>query len=136
MAENRKDVRFVNPPELAPPPGYTQVVEATGGRTIYVAGQIALDHSGEVVGRGDMDAQTRRVFENLRIALEAVGAGFDDVVKLNYYLVDISRIGVVREVRDEYVNIRRPPASTAVEVRQLFRDELLIEIEAVAVVPA
>lgn len=136
MTEDRNDVRFVNPSELAPPPGYTQVVEATGGRTIYVAGQVALDPSGDVVGRDDMDAQTRRVFENLGIALAAVGASFDDVVKLNYYVVDISHLGIVREVRDEYVNTQRPPASTAVEVRRLARDEFLIEIEAVVVVSA
>lgn len=133
---DRGNLRFINPPELAPPPGYTQVVEATGRRTVYVAGQVALDASGEVVGRGDMEAQARQVFENLKVALEAVGAGFGDVVKLNYYVTDISRVGDIRAVRDEYVDTERPPASTAVEVSRLFREELLVEVEAVAVLPA
>lgn len=133
---DRGNLRFVNPPELAPPPGYTQVVEATGGRTVYVAGQVALDASGEVVGRGDMEAQARQVFENLKAALGAVGAGFGDVVKLNYYVTDISLVGDIRAVRDEYVDTERPPASTAVEVSRLFREELLVEVEAVAVLTA
>jgi enamine deaminase RidA (YjgF/YER057c/UK114 family) len=128
-----KNVRFLNPPALAAPPGYTHVVEATGGKTIYVSGQVALDRSGDVVGPGDLETQTRRVFENLKASLEAVGAGFGDVVKLNYYLLDISQIGVIRAVRDEYVDTTSPPASTAVEVSRLFREDLLVEIEAVAV---
>jgi enamine deaminase RidA (YjgF/YER057c/UK114 family) len=127
------NLRFSNPPELAPAPGYTQVVEATGGRTIYVSGQVALDRSGEIVGEGDLEAQARQVFENLKVALGTARASFGDVVKLGYYLTDISRIGVVRGVRDEYVDTDNPPASTAVEVSRLFREGLLIEVEAVAV---
>jgi enamine deaminase RidA (YjgF/YER057c/UK114 family) len=65
-----------------------------------------------------------------------VGAGFGDVVKLNYYVTDISRVADIRAVRDEYVDTERPPASTAVEVSRLFREELLVEVEAVAVLPA
>src|SRR4029453_9565128 len=79
-------------------------------------------------------AQTRQVFDNLRAALEAVGAGFEQVVKLNVYLVDATQLPIVREVRDQYVNTRQPPASTAVEVRRLFREDALIEVEAVAVI--
>ncbi len=132
MTGGEANLRFPNPPELATPPGYTHVVEATGGRTIYVAGQVARNRSGDVVGPGDMAAQTRQVFENLKVALESVGAGFGDVVKLNYYLTDISQIGVVREVRDEYLDAQRPPASTVVEVPRLVQEEFLIEVEAVA----
>jgi enamine deaminase RidA (YjgF/YER057c/UK114 family) len=73
------------------------------------------------------------VFDNLRSALQAVGATFDQVVKLNYYLVDAAQLPVVRDVRDEYLNPQRLPASTAVEVRRLFRDDCLIEVDAVAV---
>jgi enamine deaminase RidA (YjgF/YER057c/UK114 family) len=75
------NLRFANPSELAPPPGYTHVVEASGGRTVYLSGQVALDVSGEMVGIGDLRAQTRQVFENLKVALGALGAGFGDVVK-------------------------------------------------------
>ena len=131
------NLRFVNPSELAPPPGYTHVVEASGGRTVYLSGQVALDVSGEEVGIGDLRAQTRQVFENLKVAFGALGAGFGDVVKLTYYVADPSwEGGALRSVRDEYVDTERPPASTAVGVSRLFREELLVEVEAVAVLPA
>jgi enamine deaminase RidA (YjgF/YER057c/UK114 family) len=116
------------------PTGYTHVVEVTAGRPVYIAGQVALDRSGVVVGPGDIPVQARQVFDNLQTALHAVGATFEQVVKLNYYLVDATQLPVVREVRDEYVNTQQPPASTAVEVRRLVRDDLLIEVEAVAVI--
>jgi enamine deaminase RidA (YjgF/YER057c/UK114 family) len=90
--------------------------------------------TGALVGPGDIRAQARQVFDNLQAALQAVGAGFEQVVKLTYYLVDATQLPVVREVRDQYVNTGQPPASTAVEVRRLVRDDLLIEIEAVAVI--
>jgi enamine deaminase RidA (YjgF/YER057c/UK114 family) len=125
---------FVNPEAMHPPVGYTHVVEVTAGRPVYIAGQVALDRSGVVVGPGDIRAQARQVFDNLQAALQAVGASFEQVVKLNYYLVDATQLPVVREVRDQYVNTRQPPASTAVEVRRLVRDDLLIEVEAVAVI--
>lgn len=125
---------FINPETVHRPMGYTHVVEVTAGRPVYIAGQVALDRDGALVGPGDIRAQARQVFDNLRAALQAVGASFDQVVKLNYYLVDATQLPVVREVRDQYVNPAQPPASTAVEVRRLFRDDLLIEIEAVAVI--
>jgi enamine deaminase RidA (YjgF/YER057c/UK114 family) len=126
--------RFLNPETLHPPFGYSHVVEVTAGRPVYIAGQVALDPTGALVGAGDIGAQTRQVFDNLRAALEAVGAGFEQVVKLTYYLVDATQLPVVREVRDQYLNTRQPPASTAVEVRRLFREDALIEVEAVAVI--
>jgi enamine deaminase RidA (YjgF/YER057c/UK114 family) len=128
-------MRFINPETMAKPPGYTHVVEVVEGKTIYIAGQVALDVSGSVVGRGDFRAQTWQVFENIKAALESVGATFKDVVKMSSYLVDISQLPVFREVRDKYVNIENPPASTTVEVSRLFREEFLLEIEAVAVLP-
>jgi enamine deaminase RidA (YjgF/YER057c/UK114 family) len=124
---------FINPETMHRPAGYTHVVEVTAGRPVYIAGQIALDPMGTLVGPGDIGAQTRQVFDNLQAALQAVGAGFEQVVKLTYYLVDATQLPVVREVRDQYLNPRQPPASTAVEVRRLARDDLLIEVDAVAV---
>jgi reactive intermediate/imine deaminase len=124
---------FINPETMHTPTGYTHVVEVTAGRPIYIAGQVALDPAGVLVGPGDIRAQTRQVFDNLQAALHAVGASFDHVVKLTYYLVDAAQLPVVREVRDQYINTQQPPASTAVEVRRLVRDDLLIEVEAVAV---
>jgi enamine deaminase RidA (YjgF/YER057c/UK114 family) len=125
---------FINPETMHRPTGYTHVVEVTAGRPVYIAGQVALDPAGAVVGPGDIRTQTRQVFDNLQAALQAVGAGFEQVVKLTYYLVDVSQLPVVREVRDQYVNIQQPPASTAVEVRRLVSDDLLIEVEAIAVI--
>jgi enamine deaminase RidA (YjgF/YER057c/UK114 family) len=125
---------FINPGTMHRPAGYTHVVEVTAGRPVYIAGQVALDPTGALVGPGDIRAQAQQVFDNLKAALEAVGAGFEQVVKLNFYLVDAAELPVVREVRDRYVNTQQPPASTAVEVRRLVRDDLLIEVEAVAVI--
>jgi enamine deaminase RidA (YjgF/YER057c/UK114 family) len=85
-----------------------------------------------LVGGGDFRAQAHQVFKNLRAGLGAGGAGFADVVKLTFYVVDMSQVPLLREVRDQYVNTAAPPASTLVEVRRLFRDDVLLEIEAVA----
>jgi enamine deaminase RidA (YjgF/YER057c/UK114 family) len=125
---------FINPQGMHRPTGYTHVVEVTAGRPVFISGQVALDGAGELVGPGDVAAQARQVFENLQAALGSVGAGFEQVVKLTFYLVDVTQLPVVREVRDEYVNTGQPPASTAVEVPRLVRDDLLLEVEAVAVI--
>jgi enamine deaminase RidA (YjgF/YER057c/UK114 family) len=125
---------FVNPDTMHRPTGYTHVVEVTAGRPVYISGQVAFDRTGTLVGPGDVRAQARQVFENLAAALQSVGASFEQVVKLTFYLADATQLPAVREVRDQYVNTARPPASTAVEVRRLVLDDLLIEVEAVAIV--
>jgi enamine deaminase RidA (YjgF/YER057c/UK114 family) len=131
-------VRYLNPKTLAPPPGYTYVVEATGpSRTIYIAGQLGLNLDNKLVGApGDFSAQCEKAFENLGAALAAVGAGFADIVKINNYLVDMTHIALFREVRDRFLNTKAPPASTTVAISQLARPGALFEIEAVAVLPA
>ena len=129
----RSVIQRLNPAGLSAPTGYSHVVSARGGRTIYVAGQVALDAKGELVGPGDLAAQTRQVFANLDIALKAAGASFADVVKVNYYIRDASQVQVIRDIRAQYVG-KELPASTLVEVSRLARPEFLIEIEAVAVV--
>ena len=90
--------------------------------------------TGNIVGTDDFRAQVQQVFENLKSAIEAAGGTFDDVIKLNSYFLDLSRLPEFREVRDKYVNVKNPPASTAVQVSRLFRPEFLVEIEAIAVV--
>ena len=135
MSESQGAVRFVKSENLPPSPGYSQAVEIRRGRIIYIAGQVALDRLGKVVGEGDMRAQAQQTFENLKAALEASGAKFENVVKLNYYFSDITQLAVVGDVRDRFINTANPPASTAVEVKRLFRQPFLIEVEAVAVVP-
>jgi reactive intermediate/imine deaminase len=134
MSDDQVGIRFVNPDDLAPPVGYSHVAEVQRGRILYISGQVALDQDGNLVGKGDIEAQARQVFANLQTALAAMGADFNSVVKLNYYLVDMTAVGALRAIRDQYVNTEQPPASTAVEVRRLFREDILIEIEAVAVV--
>ena len=127
------DRRFLSPDTLPPPFGYSHVVDAPASRIVYLSGQVPLDAAGELVGEGDFAAQVRQVFENLTAALAAADASWDDVVKLNYFVRDVGEVASLRAIRDEYVNTERPPASTLVEVSRLFREEVLVEIEAVAV---
>lgn len=108
--------KFVNPKMLPATFGYTHVVDVRNSRTIYVSGQIALNKEGNVVGVGDLALQTKQVFENIKIALEAVELNFNDVVKLTFFLTDISKMPIVREIRDQYINTTNPPASSVVEV--------------------
>ena len=137
MSQPQDAIRFVKSENLPPSPGYSQAVEAKGGRIIYVAGQVAVDRSGKVVGEGDMRLQAQQTFENLKAALASVGATFDHVVKVNNYIVNIgANIALFREVRDKYVNTGAPPASTTIGVPELARPGALFEVEAVAILPA
>jgi len=114
--------------------GYSQVAMVTGGTMVFVAGQVALDKSGNIVGRNDFRTQVQQVFENLKAAVEAAGGDIRDLIKLNSYFLDLAHLPEFREVRDKYVNLENPPVSTAVQVPGLFRPEFLVEIEAVAIV--
>src|SRR5947209_3273516 len=137
LAQSRTPhIKRTNPPTLSAPTGYSHVVEVTGPtKTIYIAGQIALDASGNAVGAGDMKAQAEQVFKNLEAALTAAGAKFSDVVKMNTYVTDIAQAPAVREVRARYFG-NATPASTLVQVVHLARPELMLEIEVIAAVPA
>ncbi len=130
-----KDIEFINPNGIHAPAGYSHIGRVLSGRPAWIAGQVALDPSGNLVGPGDIEAQTRQVFKNLEAALSALGLDFRSVVKLNYYIVDIADAPVVRRVRDEFVDTNAPPASTAVGVTRLVREDLLIEVEAIAIAP-
>ena len=132
-AQGGAAIERMNPQGLSTPTGYTHVVSARGGKTIYIAGQIALDAKGQLVGKGDLAAQTTQVFDNLAIALKAAGATFDNVVKTNYYLRDASQVAVVRGIRSKYF-AKELPASTLIEVPRLAQPDFLIEIEVIAVV--
>ncbi len=128
-----KKIKRINPAEIHPPTGYSHVVTAKG-RLAYISGQVAFDQAGKLVGEGDIGAQTRQVFENLKATLEELGTDFQSVLKLNYYAVDESGLQEIRKIRSEYLG-DRPPASTFVFVKALVRPELLIEIEAVVALP-
>jgi 2-iminobutanoate/2-iminopropanoate deaminase len=112
---------------------YTHVVAVEGRRTIFVSGQLARDGNGNVVGKGDMRAQIRQVGENIKAALEAAGARLEDIVKTTTYVTDIDEFFKHVDVRMEYLGPALP-ASTTVEVRRLAHPDLVVEIEAIAVV--
>jgi reactive intermediate/imine deaminase len=102
------------------------------GNTIYVSGQVAYNASGQLVGEGDIKAQTRQVFQNIKAVLAAAGAGMDDITKINTYITDQSKFMDMLAVRSEIFG-NNPPASTAVVVAGLAFPGLLIEVEAIAV---
>ncbi len=130
---SRTNVRYVNPPTLSAPAGYSHVVEVQSGRTIYIAGQVAVDKSGNVVGKNDFAAQATQVLENLKLALAAAGATFENVVKVTTFVTDMSHLQTLRTLRAKYYG-KNAPASTLVQVGKLANEDLMIEIEAVAVV--
>jgi len=129
------ETRFINPDALQKPPGYTHVVEATTpGRLVYIAGQLGVDRDGKL--SSDFRLQAVQTFENLKSALGAVGAEFKHVVKFNNYLIDVKYLPIYRQVRDSYLPDRNRPASTTIAISGLARAGALLEIEAVAVLPA
>ena len=121
------------PAGVAPGRGYSQVVTGRG-RLVVVSGQVAQNVNGELVGPGDPAAQARQVFENLGRCLAEAGAGFDDVVKLTLFVLDVGDLPAVREARDAVIDTARPPASSAVQVSALFAPGYLLEVEAWALV--
>jgi enamine deaminase RidA (YjgF/YER057c/UK114 family) len=129
-------VDFIDPPELCPTFGWTQVATVEGAKkTIYVSGQVAVDAKGVVVGKGDLKRQTEQVFDNLTMALKAVGATWLDVVKTNMYVVNLkpADVAILREVRARYIHREHPPTSTLVGVAALVGADWLLEMEVVAV---
>jgi enamine deaminase RidA (YjgF/YER057c/UK114 family) len=131
--------QYLNPKELNTPRFYTHAVTAEGaGKLVYVSGQVSWDASGNVVGKGDMRAQSEQVFRNVGVALKAAGAGWDDVVKMNGYMVGMhaERVSTYREVRQRFLKEGALPASTLVGVERLVDPDLLLEVEVVAAVSA
>ena len=128
---------FINPSTMPAPRGYTHVVETMApSRTVYIAGQLGMMPGGKFAGApGDFRAQAAQCFENLKSALAAVGGGFEHVVKITNYFVDMAHLQAFFEVRDRYVNTKTPPASTAIQIVRLAREGALFELDAVAVLP-
>lgn len=123
-----------NPPGLSKPTGYSHVAVVSGSRQIHISGQVALDAAGNLVGKGDLAAQTEQVFQNLRAALASAGADFSHVFKMVAYVVGLTpeMLPAVRGVRARYFGDGPYPASTLVGVTALVNPDLLIEIEVVA----
>src|SRR3954454_9746395 len=114
-------VEYLNPPTLCKTHGWTHIVTTSGGKTIHISGQVAIDATGNVVGRGNLQRQTEQTFENLRLALEAAGAIWRDVVVTRLYVVNLKpeHVPIIREVRGRYISAEHPPASTLVGVSAL-----------------
>jgi enamine deaminase RidA (YjgF/YER057c/UK114 family) len=135
--EGQGIVRRVNPPELGDPPGYSQIVEVRPARLFFISGQAALDRDGAVVGKGDFAVQADRAFQNLHVALQAVGCTARNLVKMTVFLRDMGNLAAYRQARNRFFATVSPPAApavTLVEVSKLYDPEFLIEIEAVAAV--
>jgi enamine deaminase RidA (YjgF/YER057c/UK114 family) len=133
---NDAKIEYLKPDGLLNVPSFSQVTTASGGRLVFVSGQVSWDEKGNVVHAGDLEAQTRKTYENLKLALAAAGATFDDVVKFTVYVKDLDteKWRLISKVRSQYLSKERPPASTMIGVTGLVFADLLIEIEAYAVV--
>ncbi len=126
-------IQHINPSTIAPPKGYSHVVK--GGSTVYVAGQVARDRDGNIVGVGDAKAQTEQVFKNLEAALAAAGGNLSHIVKTNTFMTHREDIPVYREIKAKYMPGDDSPVSTLVLCSGLADPDFRIEIEAIAVVP-
>ena len=125
----------INPPELGTPPGYSQIVDVSANRIIFIAGQTALEADGSLVGKNDFAAQAEQVFRNLGVALQASGCTAANLVKLTVFLIDMENLARYREARNRFFGTVNPPAApavTLVEVSKLYGADFLIEIEAIA----
>ncbi len=107
---------------------------AFSGHLVAVSGQVPLDAQGKLAGPDDPRAQVRQVFDNLTAALAAAGAGMEHVVKLTVYLTDLADLDAFRQVRDEYISLDKPPASTLVQVSSLVNPAFRVEIDALAAI--
>ena len=129
-------VEYLKPDGLLNVPSFSQVTTASDGKLVFVSGQVSWDEKGNVLHAGDLEAQTRKTYENVKLALAAAGATFDDVVKFTVYVKDLDteKWRLISKVRSQYLSKDRPPASTMIGVTGLVYTDLLIEIEAYAVV--
>ena len=130
-------VTFSNPTSVAPAKGYSHaaVIDLGTSRMLVISGQVGLDKQGNVIGKDDIALQTEQVFKNIKAIVEDAGGTMNHLIKLSYFLRDVKQIQSVRDIRNRFINVAQPPASTLVEVSHLFRDDILIEIEATAVIP-
>jgi enamine deaminase RidA (YjgF/YER057c/UK114 family) len=123
----------INPPEMAPPTGYSYAIKKSG-TPVFLSGQVALDGAGRLVGENDVAAQVEQVFRNLSIVVQACGGSLDDIVKITIYVTDASYRPAVAAARERHFKAGRYPASTYVVVAGLAVPQLLVEIEAVAMI--
>jgi reactive intermediate/imine deaminase len=127
-----QSIERISPDGLTKPATYSHVVKV--GNLLFIAGQVAFDSAGNLVGENDMKAQVRQVLENLQTALASQKADFSHVAKINIFTTDVEAFLASAEVRAEYFK-GHPPASTLVQIERLARPGLLVEIEAIAALP-
>jgi enamine deaminase RidA (YjgF/YER057c/UK114 family) len=125
--------QIVNPPKMAPPTGYSYAVKKSG-TPVFISGQVALDAEGKLVGEGDAEAQTEQVFRNLRSVVDACGGTMDDIVKITIFVTDAAYRPAVAAARQKHFKEGQYPASTYLVVSALAVPQLLVEIEAVAMI--
>jgi enamine deaminase RidA (YjgF/YER057c/UK114 family) len=125
--------QIINPSIMAPPPGYSYAVKKAG-TPVFIAGQVAIDAQGHLVGEDDPAAQAEQAFQNLRTVVEACGGTMDDIVKMNIYVTDPKCRSAIVAARNRYFKDGQYPASTYVVVAGLAVPQLLIEVEAVAMI--
>lgn len=130
-------VKFINPSTVSAPKGYSHAAEVDLGacKMLIMSGQVAIDSKGNLIGKGDFNKQAEQVFQNIKNIVENAGGSMDNIVKLGFYVLDINQVPTLRLVRDKYVNVKTPPASTLVQVSKLYRDDVLLEVEATAIIP-
>ena len=125
--------KIIQPKNLQDPrPRYSQAILVEGGKLLFIAGQTASNKEGNVVGVGDIEAQAKQVFENIKTIVEEAGGTLDDIVKTTVYITDSKYREGQRKVRSQYLT-KDPPTSTLIVVKGLAREEFLIEVESIAV---
>jgi enamine deaminase RidA (YjgF/YER057c/UK114 family) len=136
-AGSTESVRYINPDSLNKNPAFTNVVVVEGNvKTVHIGGQDALNASGEIVGKGDIVAQTEQILANLRVALEAGGARPEHIIKWNIYVVEGQPLQAgFAAFQNAWPETPNPPAITGVFVSALAHPDFLVEMDAVAVVP-
>ena len=132
ISAGAQDIERINPAGMTQPTAYSHLVKSNN--LMFIAGQVALDGDGQVVGEGDMAAQVRQVLENLTTVLASEGADFSNVVKINIFTTDIEGFFETSAIRSEYFG-GHAPASTLVQIERLARTIFLVEIEAIAILP-
>jgi len=128
------DLRFLNPEGLFKPSTFSQIAVTKGDKVVYISGQTARDPTSKIVAVGDVKGQAEKVFANLRMAIESVGGSMDDIAKITTFVVNLQpddRVWIGEMVKKHFP---KPPAHTLVGISALAVPELLIEIEAVAVI--
>lgn len=127
---SQSTLKFVNPDSVAKPKGYSQTAQIDLGNAtmLLIAGQVPLDKQGNLIGKDDFEKQTTQVFSNIKSIIEEAGGNMNHLAKITIFIKDVNKIQVVRDVRDKFINTQTPPASTLVEVSNLYRNDVMIEI--------